>query len=69
MIDDVLDLIGVKGERRKYIVKHGLDSPMNYFDGIHWNDEESEKVYKICNEAGITWEEYYGINKDERVIL
>ena len=47
--------------RRKYIAKHGLSSPINMYHGMPWKGERAEKVYKICNDKGITWEEYYGI--------
>lgn len=65
MVDDyVLSLI--KGEeRRKYAKIHGLSSLINYFHGLPWNDEESERVYKICNDKGITWEQYYKVPKKE----
>ena len=67
MVDDnLLDILGIKGERRKYAQKYGIDALINYFHGFHWNDEESERVYKICNEKGITWEDYYGIDKDKK---
>lgn len=65
MVDEfILDLIEGE-ERKKYAKKHGISSLINYFHYLPWNDEESERVYKICNEKGITWEEYYNIkNKD-----
>lgn len=66
MVDDTtLDAIGVKGEKRKYVKKHGLSSPINCFHGLPWDNEESERVYKICNERNITWEEYYHIKDEE----
>lgn len=56
-------------ERKKYAKKHGISSLINYYHGLPWNDAESEKVYKICNERNITWEKYYGIKKTKAVIL
>lgn len=63
MVDEfVLSLI--EGEnRREYARKHGISSLINYFHYLPWNDEESERVYKICNEKNITWEEYYKLSK------
>ena len=57
----IFDLIEGE-ERKKYAKKHGINSLINYFHGLPWNNEESERVYKICNNKGITWEEYYNIN-------
>lgn len=58
----IFDLI--KGdERKKYAKKHGISSLLNYYHGLPWNDQESEKVYKICNDKNITWEKYYNFNK------
>ncbi len=51
-------------ERRKYAAKHGIYSLMYTFLTKR-NDEESEKIYKICNEKGITWEEYLGIDPEK----
>lgn len=54
----------IKGkERQKYAQKHGIDKLINIYHGLPWNDEKSEKVYKICNEQNISWEQYYGIKK------
>jgi hypothetical protein len=59
----------IEGEyRRKYAKKYGIGSLINYFHGLPWNDDESEKAYKICLDNGITWEEYYRIGKDKEVI-
>lgn len=55
-------------ERKKYAKKHGVNSLINYFHGLHWNDKESERVYGICNKRGITWQEYYEIGKRDGVI-
>lgn len=66
--DEILDILGIKGERRKYAKKHGVNALIGMFHGLHWNDEESERVYKICNTKGITWEEYYKIDKSKKVI-
>lgn len=56
------DLDFIEGvERRKYAAKHGLSSLINMYHGLPWIGEEAERVYKICNDKGITWEEYYGI--------
>lgn len=54
-------------ERQKYAQTHGVGSLINMYHGLPWNDTESERVYKICNDKGITWEEYYKIPK--RVVL
>lgn len=52
-------------ERQKYAKKHGISSLINMYHGLHWNDAESERVYKICNDKGITWQEYYKIPKKQ----
>ena len=66
------DLIGVvEGEEaRKYAVKHGLYSLMSTFLSNR-SLEETEKIYKACNEKGITWEKYFGIDPEvaKKVIL
>ena len=67
MVNDVFDLVEGE-ERRKYAQAHGINSLINMFHGLPWNDEESERVYRICNEREITWEEYYGIDKNRNVI-
>ena len=65
MVNDII-LSFIDGEeRRKYAATHGVSSLINYFHGLPWNDEESERVYKICNDRGITWEHYYNIPKKE----
>lgn len=61
MVKSALDYIDGK-ERRKYAEKHGISSLINYYHGLPWNDKESERVYKICNEKGITWEKHYNIS-------
>lgn len=58
MVKSALDYIDGK-ERKKYAEKHGISSLINCYHGLPWNDKESESVYKICNEKGITWEKYY----------
>lgn len=58
---EIMDLITGK-ERRKYAEKHGIGSLINMYHGLHWNDQESERVYGICNRKGITWQEYYKID-------
>lgn len=60
----ILQMIEGK-ERRKYAKKHGVNSLVNMYHDLPWNDAESERVYKICNDKGITWEEYYGIKKKD----
>ena len=62
MEKEIIDLIEGK-ERQKYAMKHGVSSLINLFHCLPWNDDESERVYKICNDKGITWEQYYGIKK------
>lgn len=52
-------------ERRKYAKKHGISSLINMYHGLPWNDAESERVYKICNNKGITWEKYYKIPNEK----
>lgn len=67
MVDERL-LVLVKGEhRREYARRHGLSSLITKYHWLPWNDEESERVYKICNDKGITWEEYYGLPKKEMI--
>lgn len=66
MVNDVLDYITGK-ERRKYAEKHGISSLINLYHGLPWNDKESERVYKICNQRGITWEKYYGAKQKDAV--
>ena len=68
MVDDRILALIEGEEKRKYIMTHGLYSAINAFHGLPWNDEEAERVYKICNEKGITWQEYYGI-KDQSGII
>lgn len=55
----VIDFVEGK-YRQQYAKKHGLNSLINYFHDLPWNDEESERVYKLCLEKDITWEKYYG---------
>ena len=55
-----LDVIDGK-ERKKYAITHGISSLINYYHGLPWNDAESERVYKVCNDKGITWEQYYDV--------
>lgn len=64
MVNVALDLIKGK-ERRRYAEKHGISSLINSFHGLPWNDKESERVYKICNNRNITWQEYYGVKNKE----
>lgn len=67
MVKTILDFIEGE-ERRKYAKNHGVDSLINYYHFLPWNDAESERVYGICNKKGITWEEYYGLtNKDKNI--
>ena len=66
--DEILDLLELTGEKRKYAKQHGLDALIGAFQGLPWNDEEAERVYKICNEKGITWQEYYGVKEKKGVI-
>lgn len=54
-------------ERKKYAEKHGVSSLINYYHGLPWNDEKSEKVYAICNEKNITWQQYYGIKEGDYI--
>lgn len=61
----VIDKIIVGDQRKKYAKRHGIDSLINAFHGLPWNDKESERVYKICNDRGITWEQFYGIKSHE----
>lgn len=56
-------------ERREYAKKHGPNSLINMFHGLHWNDSESERVYAICNKKGITWEKYYGLDNSQKCIF
>lgn len=66
MVDAILKHI--KGEeRKKYALKHGPSALINFYHGLPWNDAESERVYKICNEKGITWEKYYGLVGNEQL--
>lgn len=51
-------------ERKKYAKKHGIGSLINLYHGLPWDDNESEKIYKYCNEHGITWEQYYNFKSD-----
>ena len=70
MVDDkILDAMGLTGEKRKYVKKHGLGSSIWSFCGLDCSPEEAERVYKICNDKGITWEEYYHVKKVSGVIL
>lgn len=65
----MVDLSFIEGtERRKYAKIHGPGSLINYYHGLPWNDEESERVYKICNQKKITWEEFYKL-KDKDLIF
>lgn len=67
MVDDkLLDLIEGK-HRKEYAKKHGINSLINMFHGLPWNNDESEKVYEICNKKGITWEEYYNISIKDKM--
>lgn len=66
MVSDLLQFIQGE-ERKKYAEKHGVGSLINAYHGLHWNDEESERVYKICNTKGITWEEYYKISNTSEI--
>lgn len=61
-----LELIKGK-ERRKYAKTHGIDKLINIYHGLPWNDEKAEKVYKICNDKNISWEEYYGIKERDLI--
>lgn len=64
MVDDaVLSLITGK-ERKKYAKKHGISSLINFYHGLPWIGAESERVYAICNQKNITWEEYYGVKSN-----
>lgn len=49
--------------RKEYAQKHGIDSLMNCFDTAHWNDEESEKMYKKCLDNNTTWDTYLKTTK------
>lgn len=62
MVDEILNLVDGK-ERRKYAKTHGCGSLINMYHGLPWNDAESERVYKICNQQKITWEDYYRIHR------
>lgn len=64
--DVILKMIEGK-ERKKYAMTHGIGSLINMYHGLPWNDEESERVYKICNDKGITWEEYYEIPEHDGI--
>lgn len=66
--ESILQLIDGQ-ERRKYAKKHGIGALINYYHGLPWDDDESEKVYKICNDKGITWEEYYGLKPKKTTIF
>lgn len=48
-------------ERKKYAKRHGVSSLINYYHFLPWKGKEAERIYKICNQKGITWEEYYGL--------
>ncbi len=67
MVNDIYDFVEGE-ERKKYAKKYGISSLINYFHGLPWNNEESEKVYKECNEKGITWEDFYGITKNNNFV-
>lgn len=67
MVKNIYDYIEGK-ERKRYAKKYGCDSLINYFHGLPWNDEESERVYKICLDEGITWEDFYGISKNNNFV-
>ena len=60
MVTELLKYVDGK-ERKIYAKKHGIKSLINIYHGLPWNDKESERVYKICNEKNITWETYYNI--------
>ena len=50
IIDNYI-LSTIKGsERKKYATTHGINSLINAYHGLPWNDKEAERVYKICNE-------------------
>lgn len=69
MVDDIiLDALELEGERRKYAKKRGIEALADPLTNRHWNDEE---MYRICNEKGITWQEYFGMSekKEEGVLI
>lgn len=68
MVENVFDLIDGK-ERKKYAETRGINSLINMYHGLPWNDDEAERVYKICNDKGITWEQYYGIDPSKKVLF
>ena len=68
MVENVFDLIDGK-ERRKYAETRGINSLINMYHGLPWNDDEAERVYKICNDKGITWEQYYNIDTSKKVLF
>ena len=68
MVDEkILELVKGK-ERKKYARKHGISALINMYHDLPWNDAESERVYKICNQKKITWEEFYKL-KDKDLIF
>lgn len=69
MVDDeILDALELEGERRIYAKKYGISALADPLSNRHWNDEE---MYKICNERGITWQEYFrkSEKKEEGVLI
>jgi len=68
MVNSIFDFIEGK-ERKKYAENHGPGSLINMYHGLPWKGKESEKIYKICNEKGITWEQYYKIKNIEKLIF
>lgn len=66
MVEDILVFIEGK-ERRKYAKKHGISSLINYFHGLPWKGEKAEKIYKICNDQNIKWEEYYNTSTKGKI--
>ena len=59
--NELLDILEIKGERKKYAQVHGIDSLPNRFNNNFWNDED---MFKKCNEKGITWQEYLGVDEN-----
>lgn len=68
MENEILMLIEGK-ERRAYAKEHGVESLINMFHGLPWNDSESERVYAICNKKKITWQEYYKIKEKKSILF
>lgn len=66
MVKSIYDYI--EGEqRKKYAKKHGPGSLINNYHNLPWKGPEAERVYKICNEKGITWQKYYGIKEKDKL--